>query len=107
MSEIRTTKDWKEINLKDMTDEHIINCIKKIKRDGLIVKEVYCGWYAWEDWDVEIYRDEIGERDYWIEFCLKISNRDNVFSNNSAAVGKKHQILTLHIYCLFVCFLMF
>lgn len=58
MNEIRTTKNWKKINLKDMTDEHIINCIKKIKRDGLIVKEVYCGWYAWEDSDVEIYSEE-------------------------------------------------
>ena len=75
MGEIRTTKDWKEINLKDMTDEHIINCIKKIKRDGLIVKEVYCGWYAWEDWDVEIYRDEIGERERLINFYEELLRR--------------------------------
>lgn len=75
MSEIRTTKDWKEINLKDMTDEHIINCIKKIKRDGLIVKEVYCWWYAWEGWDVEIYRDEDGERERLIKFYEELLRR--------------------------------
>lgn len=75
MDEIRTTKDWKEINLKDMTDEHIINCIKKIKRDGLIVKEYYCGWYNWEDSDVEIYRDEIGERERLIKFYEELLRR--------------------------------
>ena len=75
MSEIRTTKDWKKINLKDMTDEHIINCIKKIKRDGLIVKEYYCWWYDWEDWDVEIYRDEDEERERLIKFYEELLRR--------------------------------
>jgi len=78
MSEIRTTKDWKEINLKDMTDEHIKNCIKKIKRDGLIVKEYYC-WYDWDDdymsWDVEIYRDERRERERLIKFYEELLRR--------------------------------
>lgn len=78
MSEIRTTKDWKEINIKDMTEEHIINCIKKIKRDGLIVKECYC-WYDWDDdymsWDVEIYRDEEEERERLIKFYEELLRR--------------------------------
>lgn len=47
-------------------------------------------------------RDEIGGRDYWIEFCLKITNKYNVFSNNSAAVGKKHQSNANFTY-IFVC----
>lgn len=38
-----------------------------------------------------------------IEFCLKITNRDNVFSNNSAAVGKKHQSNTNFTYIFLVC----
>ena len=75
MSENRTTKDWKEINLKDMTEEHIINCIKKIKRDGFIIKEVYCGWYDWEGWDVEIYRDDIEERERLIKFYEELLRR--------------------------------
>ena len=47
-------------------------------------------------------RDEIGGRDYWIEFCLKINNRYNVFNNNFAVVGKKHQSNANFTY-IFVC----
>ena len=66
----RITREWKQIPLKKMETNHIINALKYLKKNGC--REIFWyGWYDWEDTDCEIEYDAEAT-----EYNIKILNKE-------------------------------
>lgn len=64
MEEIWTTKDYRQIKVKDMTIEHIKNTIKAIE-EGRIVFKINLGWL--EDNDFQIIDEDTERKEHWLD----------------------------------------
>lgn len=73
------TKEGKEINIKDMTTQHIKNCIKAIKEDRIQVGEnIGVGYTGDGDGDGIIYQWVDYGKDYIRAFEEELKNRGDI-----------------------------
>lgn len=72
---IWTTQNDTRIKVKDMTTQHIKNCIRCIE-EGKINFIINMGWA--EDNDYQMYDEDTEEKERWIKiFSDELKNREN------------------------------
>jgi len=68
MDEIWETRDGSKIKVKDMTTQHILNCIRCIE-DGRINFIINMGWAS--DNDYQEFGEDTEEKERWIKIFNK------------------------------------
>lgn len=68
MEEIWTTKDYKQIKVKDMTTKHIQNTIRAIEENRILFK-INLGWF--EDNDFQIIDEDTERKEHWLDIFYK------------------------------------
>lgn len=68
MEEIWTTKDYRQIKVKDMTTKHIQNTIRAIE-EGRILFKINLGWF--EDNDFQIIDEDTEKKEHWLDIFYK------------------------------------
>lgn len=78
---IWTTKNGEEIKIKDMTSQHILNCIKCIE-EGRINFIINMGWA--EDNDYQEFEEDTERKEQWIKiFNNELKRRKENGKTNS------------------------
>ena len=63
MEEVWTTKEGKQIAVKDMTTQHIKNTIKAIE-EGRICFTINLGWF--DDNDFQVIDEDVERKERWL-----------------------------------------